>query len=59
MADSFYMLNDIKINKSKSALLLRLSDKKKLKTEVDLRFGDEIINIRPVQYNETERFFDV
>jgi ribonuclease HI len=59
IADSFYMFNDIKINKSKSALLLRLKNKKHLAREINIKFGSEEINIQPVQHNKTERFLRV
>jgi hypothetical protein len=59
IADSFYTLNDIKINKSKSALLLRLKNKKHLAREINIKFGNEEINIQPVQHNKTERFLGV
>jgi hypothetical protein len=59
IADSFYTLNDIKINKSKSALLLRLKNKKYLAREITIKFGNEEINIQLVQHNKMERFFGV
>lgn len=49
IADSFYTLNDIKINKQKSELLLRkngITRKKPLDKEVKINFGNEIIDIK-------------
>ncbi|CAB5386262.1 unnamed protein product [Rhizophagus irregularis] len=59
IADSFYTLNDIKINKKKSALLIRFKEKKKLKNEINLQFGNEEIGIQPIQHNGSERFLGV
>ncbi|PKB94222.1 hypothetical protein RhiirA5_439285 [Rhizophagus irregularis] len=59
IADSFYMLNDIKINKKKSALLIRFKEKKRLNNEINLQLGNEEIGIQPVQHNGSERFLGV
>ncbi|CAB5363664.1 unnamed protein product [Rhizophagus irregularis] len=59
IADSFYTLNDIKINKKKSVLLIRFKEKKKLKNEINLQFGNEEIGIQPIQHNGSERFLGV
>ncbi|GBC14866.2 hypothetical protein GLOIN_2v1485349 [Rhizophagus irregularis DAOM 181602=DAOM 197198] len=59
IADSFYMLNDIKINKKKSALLIRFKEKKRLNNEINLQFGNKEIGIQPVQHNGSERFLGV
>lgn len=59
IADSFYCLNDIKINKTKLALLLRLKEKKKLNNDIKMKFGKEEITITPVKVTESERFLGV
>ncbi|EXX57697.1 hypothetical protein RirG_204730 [Rhizophagus irregularis DAOM 197198w] len=59
IADSFYTLNDIKINKKKSALLIRFKKRKRLNKEIKLSFGNEEVEIQPVKHNGSERFLGV
>lgn len=61
IADSFYRLNDIKINKQKSELLLRknISKKKPLENVVKIQFGEEEIEVKPTAHNQSSRFLGV
>ncbi|CAB5392225.1 unnamed protein product [Rhizophagus irregularis] len=61
IADSFYKLNDIKINKQKSELLLRKNVNKKnpLDKKVNINFGQETIEIEPTPCNQSSRFLGV
>ncbi|CAB4418121.1 unnamed protein product [Rhizophagus irregularis] len=61
IADSFYKLNDIKINKQKSELLLRknISRKKPLDDIVKIKFGEDIIEVKPTPRNSNSRFLGV
>ncbi|CAB5369186.1 unnamed protein product [Rhizophagus irregularis] len=61
IADSFYKLNDIKINKQKSELLLRknISKKKPLDDIVKIKFGKDIIEVKPTHRNRSSRFLGV
>ncbi|CAB5382454.1 unnamed protein product [Rhizophagus irregularis] len=61
IADSFYKLNDIKINKQKSELLLRknISKKKPLDDIVKIKFGEDIIEVKPTHRNRSSRFLGV
>lgn len=47
IAESFYNLNDIKINKTKSELLLRVKRGVEISQVVNLKFGNNNINIVP------------
>jgi len=60
IADEFYKLNDIKINKEKSELLLKLNKRKfDYKRKIYINFGDQIINIQPKHPNESTRILGV
>jgi ribonuclease HI len=61
IADSFYRLNDIKINKQKSELLLRknVSKKKPLESVVKIKFGEDEIEVKPTARNQSSRFLGV
>ncbi|PKK57248.1 hypothetical protein RhiirC2_798395, partial [Rhizophagus irregularis] len=61
IADSFYKLNNIKINKQKSELLLRKNVNKKnpLDKKVNINFGQETIEIEPTPCNQSSRFLGV
>ena len=56
IADEFYDLNNIKINKSKSILL---TNSTKFQDTVDLKFGNNIVNIKPKKISESVRFLGV
>lgn len=47
IADSFYNLNDIKINKMKSELLLKMKKGTELPESINLKFGKNSIKIKP------------
>ena len=56
IADSFYRLNDIKINKDKSELLLRPKNKRfNLSVEIEIKFGNNITMIKPTQKHQNIR----
>lgn len=61
IADFFYELNDIKINKQKSELLLRenISRKKKLDSKITIKFGNEDIKIKPTPVSQSLRFLGI
>ncbi|CAG8747827.1 22818_t:CDS:2, partial [Rhizophagus irregularis] len=56
IADTFYNLNDIKINKDKSELLLR---KKYIPESLSLSFGKSIVNIKPTSQTGSIRLLEV
>ncbi|CAB5374662.1 unnamed protein product [Rhizophagus irregularis] len=56
IADTFYNLNDIKINKDKSELLLR---KKYIPESLSLSFGKSIVNIKPTSKKGSIRLLGV
>ncbi|GBC09189.1 hypothetical protein RclHR1_08680006 [Rhizophagus clarus] len=64
IADSFYQLNDIKINKEKSELLIK-TNLKKLQSynasdnTITIKFGADLINITPLTNNNTICFLGV
>ncbi|CAB4384488.1 unnamed protein product [Rhizophagus irregularis] len=60
IADDFYTLNDIKINKEKSELLLKIEDKFfNYDIDIDIKFGTNIMKIKPKQPNESIRILGV
>jgi hypothetical protein len=60
MANEFYNLNDIKINKDKSELLLKKLDKSfNYSNSLMIRFGSEYINIKPKDPSESIRILGV
>ncbi|CAB4405836.1 unnamed protein product [Rhizophagus irregularis] len=60
IANEFYNLNDIKINKDKSELLLKKIDKSfNYSNSLIIRFGLEYINIKPKEPNESIRILGV
>ncbi|CAG8703888.1 17183_t:CDS:2 [Rhizophagus irregularis] len=61
IADSFYRLNDIKINKQKSELLLRKNINKKnpLDKKVRIIFGLDTIEVEPTTRDQSSRFLGV
>ena len=56
IADEFYELNNIKINKLKSVLL---TNSKEIQDTVNLKFGINRINIKPKGITESVRFLGV
>src|SRR5256885_13973922 len=50
IADDFYLLNNIKVNKEKSKLLVKRSGKDKTIQKLQLSFGSETIDITPPTY---------
>ena len=65
IADSFYLLNDIQVNKEKSELLLRKKINKTKKEKYDynrkiqLKFGETTIDIKPKHPDESTRILGV
>ncbi|PKB96605.1 hypothetical protein RhiirA5_434552 [Rhizophagus irregularis] len=60
IANEFYNLNDIKINKDKSELLLKKIDKSfNYSNSLMIRFGSEYINIKPKVPSESIRILSV
>uniref|UniRef100_U9UGS7 Reverse transcriptase domain-containing protein n=1 Tax=Rhizophagus irregularis (strain DAOM 181602 / DAOM 197198 / MUCL 43194) TaxID=747089 RepID=U9UGS7_RHIID len=62
IADSFYRMNDIKINKEKSELLLRTKDRKidlNEQKEINIRFGNSKIDIIPAERKGSIRILGV
>ena len=59
IADDFYTLNSIKVNKDKSVLLKYEPDKADDNSHIDLSFGNEVILIRPNAYKESTRFLGI
>jgi hypothetical protein len=58
IADEFYDLNDIQINKEKSELLLRSSNQDYGK-QINIKFGCQHIKIRPTPKNDSIRVLGV
>ena len=58
IADDFYELNNIQVNKSKSELIVHIPNEN-VPDEILLNFGDEHINIKPAQKNESIRSLGV
>ena len=53
IADEFFQVNSILVNKDKSELLIiNPTDKKMYKKEMQLYFGENIINIKPLDYQQ-------
>src|SRR2546421_11827990 len=59
IADDFYLLNNIKVNKEKSKLLAKRSGKEKTIPRLQLSFGRETIDITPAIYRESVRILGV
>ncbi|CAB4442139.1 unnamed protein product [Rhizophagus irregularis] len=60
IVNEFYNLNDIKINKDKSELLLKKVDKSfNYSNSLMIRFGSEYINIKPKDSNKSIRILGV
>jgi hypothetical protein len=64
IADSFNILNNIKVNKEKSELLVNSpdvdnNDKEQVVTPIDLVFGNITVKIQPAQKGESIRFLGV
>ena len=59
IADDFYLLNNIKVNKEKSKLLAKRSGKEKTIQKLQLSFGRETIDITPVTYRESVQILGV
>jgi hypothetical protein len=60
IADDFYLLNDIQINKGKSELILQSRKKDfNYKEKLQIKFGDQEINIKPKLPNESTRILGV
>ena len=59
IADDFYLLNNIKVNKEKSKLLAKRSGKEKTIQKLQLSFGRETIDITPATYRESVRILGV
>jgi len=59
VADSFFVLNDIKINKDKSVLLKYEPNNKHDYSTLQLKFGSDTINIKPKERNESDRILGV
>jgi exonuclease III/ribonuclease HI len=62
IADEFYILNNIKVNKGKSVLLTNANTSdpsNPLATKVTLNFGRERINIQPARTDQSVRFLGV
>jgi hypothetical protein len=64
IADSFNDLNNIKVNKEKSELLVNSpdvqnNDKEQIIALIDLIFGNSTVKIRPARKGESIRFLDV
>src|SRR5437588_852793 len=59
IADDFYLLNNIKVNKEKSKLLAKRSGKDKTIQKLQLSFGSETIDITPATYRESVRILGV
>src|SRR2546430_4564361 len=59
IADDFYLLNNIKVNKEKSKLLAKRSGKEKTIHKLQLSFGRETIDITPATYRESVRILGV
>ncbi|CAH1770357.1 7707_t:CDS:2, partial [Entrophospora sp. SA101] len=60
IADSFYQLNNIMVNKQKSELLVKIPNNKDIyNNEVDLNFGNEQIKIQPKKYSESIRILGI
>ena len=60
IADGFYQLNNIMINKQKSELLVKIPKNKNIyNNEVDLNFGNEQIKIQPKKYSESIRILGI
>src|SRR6202042_724234 len=58
IADDFYTLNNIKVNKSKSVLLMKKPNVP-YQPLVSLHFGSEQVDIRPLQFDESTRILGV
>src|SRR2546429_2123332 len=58
IADDFYQLNNIKVNKEKSVLMAKQQNKKNM-DPIALTFGNEQITITPTSYQESTRFLGV
>src|SRR3954469_24548947 len=58
IADDFYTLNNIKVNKTKSELIVNVPGKD-VPDEIELNFGTESIKIRPAKKNESIRTLGV
>jgi hypothetical protein len=59
IADDFYHLNNIKINKEKSELLVHSNEIPSVSTSISLHFGQDTISIRPKTYKESARILGV
>ncbi|CAJ0827291.1 5476_t:CDS:2, partial [Entrophospora sp. SA101] len=57
IADDFYNLNNIQINKNKSVLLTSQTDQEQ--NIINLKFGNSTINIKPISKSESVRFLGV
>src|SRR6266516_178660 len=58
IADDFYQLNNIKVNKEKSVLMAKQQNKKNM-DPIALTFGNEQITITPISYQESTHFLGV
>src|SRR5439155_20015497 len=58
IADDFYQLNNIKVNKEKSVLMAKQQNKKNM-DPIALTFGNEQIMITPIFYQESTHFLGV
>jgi ribonuclease HI len=59
IADDFYTLNNIKVNKDKSELLVHQPEADEQETLIELNFGSDIIKIKPALYKESVRILGV
>jgi endonuclease/exonuclease/phosphatase family metal-dependent hydrolase len=60
IADGFYQLNNIMVNKQKSELLVKIPNNKDIyNNEVSLNFGNEQIKIQPKKYTESIRILGI